>query len=42
MLVYVGEYIIVDGKSFRLHDIPDDPVAVGVPAKVIKIKEKQE
>ena len=41
--VTVGENSIIDAFSFVNRDIPDNTVAVGVPAKVIKrinIKDK--
>jgi acetyltransferase-like isoleucine patch superfamily enzyme len=34
--VKIGQNAVIGAFSFVNHDIPDDAIAVGVPAKVIK------
>ena len=40
--VIIGENSIVGASSFVNQDIPDNVIAVGVPAKVIKQIERQD
>lgn len=40
--VHIGKNVSVGANAVVLTDIPDNAVAVGAPAKVIKIKEYNE
>lgn len=38
--VHIGNNVVIGANAVVITDLPDNCVAVGVPARVIKMKEK--